>query len=48
MDPLLLAVIIGVVAFVIVRTFFKAIRLGMNLLLLAIIVVIAYLLLRSG
>lgn len=52
MDPqltsLLLAVGIGVVAWIVLRTVFKIIGMGMNLLLLIVIVAIAYLLLRGG
>jgi len=52
MDPqltsLLLAVGVGVVAWIILRTVFKIINTGMNLLLLIVIIAIAYLLLRGG
>ena len=48
MDPLLIAIIVGIVAFVIIRGVFRVIHMGLNLLLLIVIVVVAYLLLRGG
>ena len=51
MNPQLLSLIvamgIGFVAFMIVRAVFKAISLGLNLVLLFVIALIAYLLLRD-
>jgi len=51
MNPQLLSVIvavgIGFVAFMIVRAVFKAISLGLNLVLLFVIALITYLLLRD-
>ena len=51
MDPQLLSLIvavgIGVVAFVVLRSVFKIINLGLSLILLAVIALIAYLLLRD-
>jgi len=52
MDPqllnLLLAIGIGVVAFIVLRTMFRIINTGLSLLLLVVIAAIAYLLLRGG
>jgi len=52
MDPqilnVLIAVVVGVAALAIVRSLFKIINLGLNLVLLIVLVVAVYLLLRGG
>ena len=52
MDPqlqnLLIAVVIGFVAYLVIRYFFKALGMIINLVILVIIVVIAYLVLTGG